>query len=159
MILACTYITRRCPRNCAYCDASKVRKEEELDWLDWIRVNGILRELGVNFNLILGNESWLLGKKLKRIMEVNTVPYALYTTCPPELFITYRDDFFREGSIDNLSCGLDYSLSHLQKSHSSDIEKKSINAWQAFEYVRETHPFVDCQGTVTINRQNFKQLP
>ena len=159
MKLACTYITRRCPRNCSYCDASKVRKEEELDWLDWVRVNGILRELGVSFNLILGNESWLLGKKLKRIMEVNTVPYALYTTAPPELFITYRDLYFRSGAIDNLSCGLDHSLSHLEKNHSSDIEKKSINAWQAFEYVKEVYPHIDCQGTVTINKHNFKQLP
>jgi MoaA/NifB/PqqE/SkfB family radical SAM enzyme len=159
MINACTFITRRCPRACDYCNASKVKKEEELDWLDWVHVNGILRELGVDFNLILANETWILGKRLYRIMEVNTVPYAIYTTCPPQLFGKHADYYFEGGFIDNLSCGIDYSLSHLAEHHHTDMEKKSVDGWVGLSYVRETYPNVDCQGTITVNKQNYKQLP
>jgi MoaA/NifB/PqqE/SkfB family radical SAM enzyme len=154
-------MTRRCPRDCSYCGASKVSKGEELDWLDWIQVNDILKKMGVDFNLILGNETWLLGMKLERIMKSNQVPYALYTTCPPVLFERYKDYFFT-GSIDNLSCGIDYSHSYLldkQLEQYDDMEMKSAHAWLGLSEVRKEYPHVDCQGTVTLHKQNYWQLP
>ena len=159
MINACTFMTRRCPRDCSYCNASKVKKDDELDWMDWVQVNSILKKMGVDFNLILGNETWLIGHNLNRIMEYNQVPYALYTTCPPLLFDRYKDDFFG-GHIDNLSCGIDYSLSWLMgREKRNDMERKSIDAWKGLMYVREKYPHVDCQGTVTLHKQNYEQLP
>jgi len=160
MINACTFLTRKCPRNCNYCNASKIKKEDELDWLDWVQVNSILKKIGVGFNLILGNETWLLGSKLNRIMSLNEVPYALYTTCPPHLFNRYKDEYFGDnGCIDNLSCGIDHSLTHLSESCKTDMEIKSGHGWMGLDYVRTNYPHVDCQGTVTIHKQNYTQLP
>jgi len=161
MINACTFMTRRCPRDCSYCDASKVKKDDELDWMDWVQVNHILKKMGVDFNLILGNETWLIGHNLNRIMGYNTVVYALYTTCPPILFERYKDHFFT-GNIDNLSCGIDYSMSYLldkEKETYNDMEMKSTHAWFALAEVRKKYPHVDCQGTVTLHKQNYYQLP
>jgi len=161
MINACTFMTRRCPRNCSYCDASKVKKDDELDRLDWLQVNDILYKMGVDFNLILGNETWLLGDNLNKIMETNKVPYALYTTCPPILFERYKDKFFT-GNIDNLSCGIDYSHSYLidkQLEEYDDMEMKSAHAWLGLAETRKKYPHVDCQGTVTLHKQNYYQLP
>ena len=161
MINACTFLTRRCPRNCSYCDASKVKKENELDRLDWLQVNDILYKMGVDFNLILGNETWMLGDNLNEIMRTNKVPYALYTTCPPVLFERYKDRFFT-GNIDNLSCGIDFSHNYLlskQMKTYNDMEMKSAHAWSGLAYVRQKYPHVDCQGTVTLHKQNYQQLP
>jgi len=160
MINACTFITRRCSRNCAYCEAANIKREDELDWMDWVRVNDILHKLGVKFNLILGNESWLLGANLNKIMERNKVPYALYTTCPSNLFSRYSDSYFgQNGFIDNLSCGIDYPMSYLKLHNKNDMEKKSIDAWLGLLRTRGKYPHVDCQGTVTVHRQNYDMLP
>jgi len=157
---ACTFLTRRCLRSCNYCDASKVKKEDELDVLDWIQVNDILRKLNIDFNLILGNECWLLENHLNKIMTFNKVPYAIYTTCEPTLFYKCRDAFFGEkGKLDNLSCGIDYSQAYLEKKCDTDDEKKSADGWRGLYYTRRNYPHVDCQGTVTVSKRNFKLLP
>ncbi len=163
---ALTYLTRRCPRTCDYCRLRDSNlKGPELTTEQWIEAFAILKKIGVDFNLILGNETWLLGEELLKIMKTNEVPYALYTTCPESLFSKYRDLYFSSGVIDNLSCGVDYSYSFLQQKlekqgqFDTDMERKSYTAWQGLMWVRKQYPNVDCQGTMTISKDNFHLLP
>lgn len=165
MKCALTFITRACPRNCLYCDIASTPSKDELSVGQWIDAFLIMKkEIGVTFNLILGNESWLLGKRLIHIMKENRIPFAMYSTAPPELFDKYHDDFF-QGPIDNLSCGIDYPLSYLLMRSSTmgvtmnDIENKSLDGWLALLKTRFRYPEVDTQGMITIHRQNYMMLP
>ena len=161
MMNAFTYITRACPRNCDYCSIksgskSRGRMTEE----DWIDAFAILKDIGVTFNLILGNETWLLGEKLLRILEKNEVPFALYTTAPPKLFEKYREKFFGSGVIDNLTCGIDYSIKYLMalRRPLTDTEQKSYDGWKALIWAKGHYPDLDMQGNITVYQQNYRQL-
>lgn len=158
MMNSLTYLTRRCPRNCEYCalrDATNVG--EELTWKEWREAFQILHKMGVKFNLILGNETWLLREHLLTIMKENKVPYALYTTCPEPLFSMYRRAFFESGFIDNLSCGVDYPP--LAEALDDDSYHKSISALKGFAWVKGNYPHVDTQGTITVHKKNLKYVP
>jgi len=155
-----TYLTRRCPRKCGYCalrDSKDVGPELSLS--DWDRVFSILSEMEVDFNLILGNETWIRGDDIPLLFQSNKVPYALYTTCPPFLFDRYREKLIGSGIIDNLSCGVDYPMDVPDVDYDDDSYKKSVSAWGAFQWVKRHYPEVDCQGTVTVHRRNFRFLP
>jgi len=165
MMNSLVYLTRKCPRKCSYC---KLRDSKltnpELTKEQWVDAFYILKDLGVNFNLILGNETWLLGEDLLYIMERNKIPFALYTTCPEGLFEKYRDTFFRSGVIDNLSCGIDYPFFYLRKTltekgqFNNDMELKSYTAWKGLLWTKEHYPQIDCQGTITISKYNYSML-
>ena len=163
MLNALTYVTRRCPRACDYCalrDAKDVGPE--LNTEQWKKAFDILKECGISFNLILGNETWLLGKSLVEIIAHNQVPYALYTTCPEPLFSQHREKILNVA--DNLSCGLDWPLSYLLEKEKNgglteDSERKSLDAWRGFQWLKENYPNHDCQGTITVHRKNLPYLP
>ena len=155
MINSLTYLTRRCPRNCEYCalrDASSIGKE--LDIKEWKEAFRILHELNVDFNLVLGNETWLLGMGLIDIFTNNKIPYALYTTCPEPIFSKYRYVLFNSGVIDNFSCGIDYPITEGLKIE-DDSYAKSKSAWYGFEWIKACYPDVDTQGTITIHKKNL----
>ena len=155
---ALTYLTRQCPRNCLYCDLNKKMKGE-LKAEYWVDAFNILHELNIEFNLILGNETWAYGNDLIEIIKHNKVPYALYTTCPRHLFLKHWNRFFLSG-IDNLSCGIDYSLDYVANNRpKNDMEKKSLDSWRGLLTTRLWYPSVDCQGTITVNKLNYTQLP
>ncbi len=160
MMNSLTYLTRRCPRKCGYCalrDAKGIGPE--LTSHQWIKAFKILKNIGVNFNLILGNETWLLGVHLVDIMKSNQTPYALYTTCPEPFFSMYKLYYFVEGGIDNLSCGIDYPPPYEESRYTDDSWKKSKAAWEGFTWFKEHFPTLDSQGTITVHRGNFKLLP
>ena len=162
MINSLTYLTRRCPRKCGYCalrDAKGIGPELTID--QWKEVFFILHTLGVNFNLILGNETWLLGEGIISLLKDNKVPYALYTTCPEPLWSKYKNTFFESGIVDNLSCGIDYPVD-IPKNHPSrrdDSYKKSVSAWEGFVWYKHHYPMMDCQGTITVHRLNYTFAP
>ena len=159
---AMTYITRRCVRNCSYCSAAKVQKNE-MNVAGWIEAFSILKEMGVEFNLILGNESWVLGEKLLPIMKTNKVPYALYTTAPPVLFNFMRQSYFESG-IDNISCGIDYLPDKITGITTSTILKsteewkKSMDGLTALLWTKKSFPKVDTQATITISKRNVMMI-
>jgi MoaA/NifB/PqqE/SkfB family radical SAM enzyme len=156
------YLTRKCPRNCRYCsirDGKGIGKQ--LDVEQWKRAFNILQEIGVDFNLILGNEPWLLGRGLLEIVNYTGVPYAVYTSCNLNLFNNHKDDFFKNG-LNNFSAGLDYppytkymDLSNVSK----DELEKSYDAWATFIYLSKNHPEVEKHATVTVSKNNFRFLP
>ena len=161
MMNSLTYLNRGCPRKCQYCtlrDAKGVGKE--LTPEQWIRAFEILHELGVDFNLILGNETWSLGEDLLTILTDNKITYAIYTTCPEPLFSRYRERFFDSGVIDNLSCGLDYPpLSIEHPLQDDDSYKKSMDAWKGLLWLKENYPDMDSQGNITAHKHNLKYIP
>lgn len=154
------YLTRKCPRACEYCDIRNSSLEKELTIPQWMKAFDILKEMGVQFNLILGNESWLLGHGLLQLMNHNQIPFAMYTTCPPNQFLCYRDVFFN-GPIDNLSCAIDYSLDWLSKNFDprDDMQVKSSDGWAGLLYTRKNHPDVDTQGNITMSKLNLEDVP
>jgi MoaA/NifB/PqqE/SkfB family radical SAM enzyme len=156
---ALTFMTRACPRRCDYCDASKVKIPRQMDALEWVRAFQILKDMGVEFNLILGNEPWVMGEELIYVFKHNKVPYGLYTTAPPDLFNRYAGVLFLNG-IDNLSCGLDYipGTPVSDAIRNSDEWKKSMDAWKALLWTRKWFPNVDTQGNITINKTNLRYL-
>jgi len=157
-MMSLTYMTRKCAYKCDYC--TLVRNDmDKMSPDDWIKAFAILNDMGVEFNLILGNEPWLLGDELPRIMETNQVPFAMYSACNPVLFERYRDKMFKV--IDNLSCGIDYPPDYLDDLQSRLLTRppddvlKGINGWKAFKWTREFAPHVDVQGTVTVHNKNL----
>jgi MoaA/NifB/PqqE/SkfB family radical SAM enzyme len=158
MINALTYLTRACTRKCTYCALRDARDMgPELSLQDWLSAFKVLEKMNVDFNLVLGNETWLLGNQLKDLFKQNKISYALYTTCPSSLFRKYRDLFLSNGVIDNVSCGLDYPI--LEEPVDDDSYWKSVDAWAGLEWVKQHYPMTDCQGTVTIHRGNYRYLP
>ena len=153
---ALTYLTRGCPRNCEYCalrDAKGIGPQ--LQTHQWCEAFGILKVLGIDFNLILGNETWLLGHKLISIMSSNQVPYAIYTTCPEPLFSNLKDLYFKNKILDNLSCGMDYPVTVEVQEIWDDSYKKSIDAWKGFTWIKENYPDIDTQGTITVHKKTI----
>jgi hypothetical protein len=133
----------------------------EMSATKWKRAWDILKEMGITFNLILGNEPWVMGRNLIKIMENNEIPFAMYTSCNPVLYASFHKEFF-DSFLDNFSCAVDYSKEALQAiptSHMNDMEKKAENAWRLLRSVKEDHPTVDCQGQITIHAKNVYQVP
>jgi MoaA/NifB/PqqE/SkfB family radical SAM enzyme len=170
---ALTYITRRCYFDCDYCNFKDSSLGEELTPAEWIEAFKILHEIGVKFNLILGNESWIIGEPLIDIIKClkdREVSYALYTTCYKPLWHEklggFRKKFFSSKIIDNLSCGVDYPYRELQRKAPkysgidlpNDMMEKSWLAFDAFRWIKKpggwwTSP-IDCQGTITMHKGN-----
>lgn len=159
MINALTYLTRRCPNKCSYCRISR-EKVKEMPPQSWSRAWDILKEMGVTFNLILGNEPWILGRELPNIMQHNQIPFAMYTSCNSLLYGSYSKVFFTT-FLDNFSCAVDYSKDYLHQNafHIDDMERKSENSWFLLRCVKEDYPHVDCQGLITIHKKNVMQVP
>jgi MoaA/NifB/PqqE/SkfB family radical SAM enzyme len=156
---ALTYLTRRCPRDCNYCMIKYCGPKTELTPDQWIDAFKVLKEIGVDFNLIQGNEPWLLGKDLVKIMKANEVPFAMYTTAPPYLFKKYHKLYFENG-IDSMACGVDYSLAFLANTdeklrHLDDTVIKSIDGWEAMLYTKKHYPKIDVGPTITIHSINI----
>lgn len=162
---AVTYMTRECGHACSYCSLTTATvMGKKLKTTDWIRAFLILKEMGADFNLILGNECWLLGPDLLDILSSTRVPYAVYTNCLPKLFEKYCDTFFGSGVLDNLSAGCDYPFSYLEEKIregglTNDMERKSYYAWKGAFWVREHFPEADTHLTMTIHAKNYHHLP
>ena len=156
------YLTRQCPRQCSYCNIRDVGGiGKVLSPLQWVEAFGILRSLGVEFNLILGNEPWLLGKDLPIIVASIGTPYALYTSCYPPLFERYKHQYFSIDEFTNFSAGVDFPLDRLpvRTAVVDDSYTKSMDAWIAFLWVRSNFPKVETHATVTVHRLNYHLLP
>lgn len=163
---SCTFITRRCFRNCDYCDIANTPGKNELSPEQWRDAFEVLHHMGVKFNLILGNETWAFKDSLATIMLENKVPYALYTTAPPHLFKECVESYFGNkiadgGIIDNLTCGIDYTYQTLQKislESMDDTQRKSWDGWNAIKETRVKWPWVDCHATITISKRNYMEV-
>ncbi len=156
----CIYLTRRCPLRCEYCrirDSTDIGPELNLE--QWKEAFLIMKELGVEFNLILGNEILMLRDDLVELTEFfheKDIRYAYYTTFPEPLWSEYRDKLIDVG-IKNLSCGFD-TLPKYSGEYEGDILKKSISGIAGLEWARD-NGVPDLQGTITVSKLNLEHLP
>jgi hypothetical protein len=115
--------------------------------------------LNIEFNLVLGNEPWLLGDDLPEIINSTAIISGVYTTCQPTLWGRYHESFFIEKGLDNLSIGVDSIRQTPVDPLVDDSLLKTFNAWHAFDWVKEHAPWVDCHATVTLHQENYRILP
>jgi len=157
-MISVIYLTRRCPRACSYCGIKESRKTE-LSTSQWLEAFYILKKIGVQFNLILGNEPWLLGD-MPIIVNEHGTPYAVYSSAFMPLFMERRKIFFGEMGLKNFSVGIDYPPQYVESRQGevTQEEKKSLDAWKALCWIRENYPDVECQGTITIHKKNIWYL-
>ena len=156
--MAICFLTRACAYQCEYCQIAKTpTSRKALTTEQWVEATRILKSNGVDFNLILGNDPWLLGvDNLKKILFTHKIPYALYTACNPNVFRDMCDPIFQAG-IDSIACGIDTLKTRFEQC-SSHMECKAYYALEAFERVKRDYPHVDCQATCTIGAYNVSQV-
>jgi MoaA/NifB/PqqE/SkfB family radical SAM enzyme len=110
--------------NCKYCDIKNSKGlGKELTGDQWIEVFDILtNDLGVEFNLLLGNEPLTMGDEFVKIVKHlsdKKIHYAVYSTSPKKLFNEYKDKLIEAG-LNNYSCGFD----SLKRTDSIGIKSK-----------------------------------
>jgi len=153
-LLSCIYLTRRCPMNCKYCAIRKTRLERELTLEEWKKAFLILKKLGVEFNLILGNETLLLGNDLVKLVEFlskENICYALYTTFYPLLYQKLKEKLIKAG-IKNVSCGFD-SLTR-----TDSIGIKSRRGLEGMIELKKRIKGLDTQVTITLSKINLDKV-
>jgi MoaA/NifB/PqqE/SkfB family radical SAM enzyme len=152
--VSCIYLTRACPMKCDYCAIrnSPCGKEQTVEeWKDTFRT---LRNLGVDFHLILGNEAMLFEElpELVRWLKDEDIAYALYSTCPPEQYNKLKYELIDAG-LKNLSSGFD----SLDRTDSIGI--KSIRGLKCLTEMKTLIPDLDTQLTITMSKANLEQVP
>ena len=158
--ISSVYLTRRCPRACEYCrirDPASL-SGPELSILQWKRAFKILKEIGVEFNVVLGNEVLMLREGLVELtgyLNKENILYAYYTTFPEPLWSTYRDDLVA-AKVYNFSSGIDTLPKYSPPN--SDIAKKSEAGLLNLGWCK-AHGIPDTHATVTVSRLNLPYLP
>jgi len=139
--------------SCRYCAIRKTELQRELTLLEWKKTFDILKQLGCEFNLILGNEVMLLGGnlvELVRYLYEQKTEYALYSTCPPELFEKLKEPL-AEAGLKNLSCGFD----SLERNDSIGI--KTRRGLESMIEMKKRIKGLDTQGTITLSKINLNE--
>lgn len=156
--MSCIFLTRKCTMHCDYCAIRQSKLDDpELTPGLWIEVFKILEDLGIEFNLILGNEPLTLGRGLVDVVQnISATDYAFYTSAPEPLFTNLAEDLKRAG-LRNLSCGYDYPI-RVAKVLDIDQAKKTLNAHRALKWAKAVG-ISDYQGTATISMENVDLLP
>ena len=154
---ATVFFTRKCPYSCRCCkihdDSHPIK---ELNTEQWIEVMRILKNNRIDFMLVQGNEPWLLGVDLLKIVKAKKIPYAMYASCHPSIFRPNYETLFSNG-LDSLACGVDsYCVDWSNKW--THTQAKSHYALEAFKLTRSKFPKVDCQATCTISAFNAHEL-
>jgi len=153
-LLSCIYLTRKCPMHCKYCAIRKTNLlQPELTVEGWKKAFGILKDLGCEFNLILGNETMMaddLPAIIKYLYE-QKINYALYSTSPTELFNELKE-LLIEAGLKNLSSGFD----SLKRNDSIGI--KSKRGLNGMIEMKKRIKALDTQGTITLSNINLDEV-
>jgi len=155
---AVLYLERWCPRSCSYCSARLVKVNRLLKPEEWIRAFEVLKDVGVKFFLVLGNEvlvyPWIVD--LVRMLRENGFwgMYALYSTFPEPWYSMLRHRLVEAG-LYNISAGVDVLPNAL--TGDSSIDEKSIWGLEQLVWFKE-HGVPDVEATITIHRFNYRHL-
>lgn len=169
---AIIYLNRACPRRCPYCSAWR-NKEVTMPPDKWKKAFEILRNLGVKFFLILGNEPLLLGDNLVELVRWwyrNDYYYGIYSTSPQPFFDKYKYDLLNAG-LRNWSSGMDFVLpvyESLKETLTKDdrqfieenveLKKKAIESLFGLQFMYN-HNIQEINSTITISKFNIKLIP
>jgi len=160
MKLSVIYLNRDCPRNCSYCRIKHGLKGEQLSVDQWRVAFEYISEQS-DFVIVLGNEPWMFGKDLCRIIPKHLAFKTAVYTSASVLFERHRDVLIPH--LNNFSVGLDYPYEILTAMERdgfgmSDVEQKAWDAWHAFEWIRANHKSVDTHATITLSQANAPYL-
>ena len=148
---SCIYINRSCPRRCDYCREREapLKIGRELTILEWKEVIRKLDDLGVVFNLFLGNDALLLGNNFLELVKFlkGRTDYAFYTTFKPEIFEPLKNGIAKSG-IYNLSAGIDF----LSGDNELGIKGKDGTAGLLWA---KKQGIPDLQATLTLHKKNI----
>jgi len=154
-LLSCIYLTRKCPMHCKYCAIRKSNlQERELTPLGWKKVFDIFKQRDCKFNLILGNETMMLGEGLVdiiRYLSEQNINYALYSTSPTRLYDKLKEPLIKAG-LKNLSSGFD----SLKRRDSIGI--KSKRGLKGMIEMKKRIKNLDTQGTITLSSINLDEV-
>jgi len=172
---ACTiFLNRACPRHCPYCASVDMERDKKRMHVDnWIECFEVLRDVGVEFFLILGTEPLLLGRdliKLVKYWKEEDLEYGLYSTSPMPLFALQIPTLLSVG-LRNWSSGIDfvpevyeevkYSISQkakrLVESQKGELVKKAEDALAGFKYMKGRVD--ELHALITISRMNVEFVP
>jgi len=140
----------------------------------WVKAFRILKDCGIKFNLILGNEPLLLGEKLVKLVEFwyrEDIYYALYTTSPEPWFSKYKDKLVKAG-LQNWSSGVDFhpevykqtfpnlteTCKKLVNACKKTLVTKAVESLQGQQYMYEKG-VPEILSLATISRMNIEFLP
>ena len=140
--------------NCDYCSIRKTKLERELSISEWKKVFDVLKQLGCEFNLIIGNEPMLLEDGLPELISYlseQDTKYAIYSTCPTDLFNKLKKPL-AEAGLKNLSSGFD----SLKRTDSIGI--KSARGLAGMIEMKKLIKGLDTQGTITISKINLDEV-
>jgi len=155
---ATIFLERWCPRACSYCMARLVKPKRLLKPEEWIKAFDILRDNGIKFFLILGNEIFVYPGivELVKMLKENGFwgMYAMYTTFPEPWYTKLRDKLIEAG-LYNISSGVDL-LPNI-KIDDKHIYEKSIWGLEQLSWFKE-HGVPDVHATITIHRYNYRYL-
>jgi MoaA/NifB/PqqE/SkfB family radical SAM enzyme len=153
--LSCIYLTRQCPRACEYCRIRESKIDKELTPEQWVEALHILKEAGVEFNLFLGNEPFMLKEGLVHIIEnCKDINYGMYSASPEELFNKYADKVIDAG-LKNYSIPID--LIGVPTDYTGDIKDKSLQGLENLKYMRD-NGVTELYGLMTISKLNYKYV-
>lgn len=154
--LSCIYLTKKCPRRCEYCRIRDSKLQgEELTTEQWIEAFHILKDAGVEFNLILGNEPFMLKEELPKIIEgIQDINYGIYSSAPKELFDEYCDDVVNAG-LKNFSIPID--LVNVDTEYKGDIKDKGWQGLQNLLTMKEKG-VRELLGIITVHKMNCRNL-
>jgi len=140
--------------HCDYCSIRKTNLQQpELTAQEWKKAFAILKDLGCEFNLILGNETMMaddLPAIIKYLYE-QKISYALYSTSPTELYNKLKESLIEAG-LKNLSSGFD----SLKRDDSIGI--KSKRGLEGMIEMKKRIPGLDTQGTITLSKINLDEV-
>lgn len=158
-MLSCIYLTRACPNSCIYCAIrNSPLQGPELTLEQWRRAFDILKDLGVDFHLLLGNEL-LMRDDIVEIMDYLTnviqTPYAFYTTCPPYLMKKHAQNLVDIG-LTNASSGMD--IIDPKANVDLSVKQKSIHGFLGLRWFKK-HGVPDLQGNITASSISIEELP
>lgn len=141
--------TRRCNRNCVYCGSKKVQREEA-SIETWIMMIKHLYDCGSIFHTLLGNELFLLGDGLVKIVESlrGRQDYAIYSAFPKKEYLGIRTKLL-DAEIYNISAGIDILSDNL-----GSIGQKSLSGLQGLLWFKN-RGVKDVHGTITLHKASL----
>ena len=140
--------------DCEYCAIKKTKVARELTISEWRKAFDVLKYLGCEFNLILGNEVMLLEEKLVELVRYlyeQKTEYAMYSTCPETLLDKLKKPLV-SAKLKNLSCGFD-SLGR-----NDSIGIKSRRGLMSMIEMKRMIKGLDTQGTITLSKINLNEV-
>lgn len=168
-MLSCIFLTRKCTQRCYYCRiVESPQFDRDMTVEEWKRGFTALKNRGVKFHLILGNEPLLyegIEELIDWLTNVDGTPYAFYTTSPAHLHESLAPKLVKAGLM-NASCGVDRfpmsaeAVGSLVRSDAGEdffVQRKASLGYDGLKWY-QAHGVRDIHATITISKQNHEYV-